>query len=153
MQQFHSLRVAKSGGHGRRVLQIGKHDRTRGRIKLGRASAICRRRIRDSSQERLDHRGIDFDDLVGNAPVGFVMCLLKRILVGGVHQAKRLRTDLINPIRYETERHICPGLPSPFHATRHMSSRVSAFRVVAVHVNRHLIRLPSYSSPLVLLAT
>jgi hypothetical protein len=55
----------------------------------------------DPSQERLDHRRIDFDDLVGNIPVGFVMCFLKRILVGGVYPAKRLRTDLVMPIRYE----------------------------------------------------
>ena len=99
--QIQSLRVSKPGGHASRVLQIGKHDRTRGRINLDPASAMNGRRIRDPSQERLDHRGIDFDDLVGDASVCLVMCLLKCILVGGVHQAKHFRTDLINPIRNE----------------------------------------------------
>jgi hypothetical protein len=135
MQQFHSLRVSKSGGHASRVLQIGKHDRTRGRIKMGRASSIHRRRIRDSSQECLDHRGIDFDDLVGNAPMSFVMYFLKRILVGGVHQAKRLRSGLVMPICYETDAIFALDCQI-LYMRRDNVLASETFRVVAVHVNR-----------------
>ena len=35
--------------------------------------------------------------------MGFVMYFLKRFLVGGVHQAKRLRSDLVMPVCYETD--------------------------------------------------
>ena len=41
--------------------------------------------------------GIDFDDLVGNALMSFIMHFLKRLLVGGVHQAKHFRTGPHQP--------------------------------------------------------
>ena len=140
LQQFHSLGVSKSRGNASRVLQIGKHDRTRGRIKRGGASGVYRRRIRNSSQERLDRRGIDFDDLVGNAPVSFVMDFLNRIPVGSLHQAKRLSSRLVMPIGYETDAILALDCQI-LYMRRDNVLASETFRVVAVHVNRHLIRL------------
>ena len=78
------------------------------------------------AQERLDHRRIDFDDLVGDASVGFVMCLLKRILVGGLDQAKHVRTDLINPVGYEKRTPYLPWMAKSFSCAAAMTSRVAS---------------------------
>ena len=65
-------------------------------------------------------------------PVGFVMCLLNRVLVGGVYQAKSRTTDFVKPIRYEPNTIFALGFQvlSMRHST---GLATGAFRVVTVH--------------------
>ena len=92
------LVVAIFGGHKGGIFKVRKHNGPERTVHLVFVPGRFRGRIIDSPQERLNDPRIDFDNLVGNISMGFIMSRLDRFLVGSLNQTEGGTLLFIKPV-------------------------------------------------------